>query len=219
MSATKTRALAELGPRYGLAGSGGEVAAGSLGAWSSGRPLLLDVGVGRGEATVAWAEGRPDAAILAVELHRPGLASTLMAVDDAVRDGRLAADSVRVLDRDVRQVLDVLLDGHGDGEADGDVAGVRVLFPDPWPKRRHRNRRLVDAVFVASVGDALVTDGILHVATDHGPYAEQVIAALRADGRFAVDAEVPRPPRPVTAYEHMARDAGRRVIEVVGTRL
>lgn len=247
MSATKHRALETLGPRYGLdvAGPGPDdrsrpgaldrrAFATAVHGWVGGRRLLIDVGVGRGDATVAWARDRTADAVLAVELHRPGLALALIALDEAVAAGDVHPDAVRVVDADVRDVLAALSTGGcgrsalspdappsgpcPDPHAVVEVAAVRVLFPDPWPKRRHRNRRLVDDRFVATVGDALAVGGTLHVATDHRPYAEQVVAAIETDGRFEVDSDAARPPRPVTVYEGMARDAGRPVTEVVATR-
>jgi tRNA (guanine-N7-)-methyltransferase len=95
---------------------------------------------------------------------------------------------------------------------------VRVLFPDPWPKRRHLARRLVDDAFVACVAEVLPSGGTLHVATDWEVYAAQVRAAVLADGRVALD-ESARPPRPVTTYEQIGLDAGRTIHDLVATRL
>jgi tRNA (guanine-N7-)-methyltransferase len=205
MSAAKLRALAELGPRYGVDLDPDRPLADRLAA-AFGRtaPRLLDVGIGRGEATVAWAAAHPECDVLAVEVHRPSVAATLLAVAEA------GLANVRVAEVDVRTLLDQAVPG--------DLHDVRVLFPDPWPKRRHRARRLVDAAFAAHVAAIVPPGGTLHAATDHAGYARQMVAATEADGRFTVDPTAPRPDRPVTTYEALGRAAGRAIHDVIATR-
>src|SRR5690606_5765668 len=135
----------------------------------------------------AWAAAHPDRDVLAVELHRPSAAATLLSAEEA------GVTNLRLAEADVRTLLAAA--------APGDVHDVRVLFPDPWPKRRHHHRRLVEATFVARVGDVLPAGGTLHVATDWEGYAAQVVAAVEADGRFVVEAAAERPERPLTTYE------------------
>jgi tRNA (guanine-N7-)-methyltransferase len=206
MSATKLRTLAELGPRYGLDLDPERPLADRLdAAFGRTAPRLLDVGIGNGEATVAWAVAHPEQDLLAVELHRPSLAATLLAVAEA------GLANVRVAEIDVRTLLAQA--------APGDLHDMRILFPDPWPKRRHLARRLVDAGFATSAADVLPRGGTLHVATDWDGYAEQVAAAAEADGRFAVERDVDRPDRPVTTYEALGLAAGRPIHDIVATRL
>ena len=220
MSAAKEAALATLGPRYGIdlapAAAPGRVEpldppgpTGALGerldqAFGRRSDRLVDVGVGNGEATVAWAATHPARDVVAVEVHPPSVATTLAAIDAA------GSTNVRVVAVDVRALLA--------GAAPGDVHDVRLLFPDPWPKRRHLARRLVDAAFVATVAEVLPTGGTLHVATDWPDYARQVAAVAAADGRFTVEAAAPRPDRPVTTYEAIGLAAGRPITDVVATR-
>ena len=205
MSAAKLRALAELGPRYGVDLALDRPLADRLAA-AFGRPAprLLDVGIGNGEATVAWALAHPDRDVLVVEVHRPSVAATLLAVAEA------GPANVRVAAVDVRTLLDQA--------APGDLHDVRVLFPDPWPKRRHLGRRLVDATFAARVAAVVPPGGTLHVATDHSGYAAQVVDAVGSDARWEVAGDVPRPDRPVTTYEALGRAAGRTIHDVVATR-
>lgn len=206
MSAAKLRALAELGPRLGIDLDPGRPLADRLDEafGRRGAPRLLDVGIGNGEATVAWAGAHPEADVVAVELHRPSIAATLTAVDAA------GLPNVRVAEVDVRTLLAQA--------APGDLDHVRILFPDPWPKRRHLARRLVDARFTGAVADVLPPGGTLHVATDWEGYAAQVVAVASADGRFTVEADAERPERPVTTYEALGRAAGRTIHDVVATR-
>lgn len=206
MSEGKWEVLRRLAPKLGLPDLEGDETLGQRCARAFGRTalLLLDVGVGDGTATVAWAVEHPDSDVVAVEVHTPSVVATLSAIDAA------ALTNVRVVDADVRTVLD--------RAAPGDLRGVRLLFPDPWPKRRHRHRRLVDGPFVDRVAHTLDGGGTFHVATDWDDYASQVDRAARDDGRFAV-VSTERPARPVTTYERRGMNAQRTVSEVLATRL
>jgi len=206
MSAAKLRTLTELGPRLGV-DLDPERPLGARLDEAFGRTAhrVLDVGIGNGEATVAWAAAHPEQDLLAVEVHRPSVAATLLAVDEA------GLANVRVVEVDVRSLLAQA--------APGDLHDVRILFPDPWPKRRHLARRLVDAGFAAAVADVLPVGGTLHVATDWDGYATQVVAAVGADGRYAVESDAIRPDRPVTTYEGLGRAAGRTIHDILATRL
>lgn len=204
MSATKRDVLGRLGPALGVPDDDRPLDERLTEAFGRRATRLLDVGIGNGEATVAEAAAHPTRDVLAVELHRPSLAAALTAVEAS------GLTNVRILEADARDVLDEA--------APGDVDAVRLLFPDPWPKRRHHGRRLVDAAFVARVAEVLPGGGTFHLATDWRGYAEQVVGALLGDGRFVVDPSAPRPPRPTTAYERIGLAAGRSVTEVVATR-
>lgn len=216
MSDAKRATLRDLGPRWGI---------GPQGPWdpdalsrSFGRtaPLLVDIGVGDGAATRAWAQERPDANVLALEVHRPGLVKLLDALEAA------GPPNVRVAEVDALEVLGAL--------GDGTVHAVRVLFPDPWPKRRHVARRLVDRAFARRVADVLAPGGTLEVATDwpeYAAHARSMVATERrltpsVDGTGAGDGpdgwRSARPPRPTTAYERRGRDAGRPIVDLVWVR-
>lgn len=177
-------------------------------------PRMLDIGPGNGEATLAWACAHPDHDVLAVEVHQPGLARLLRTV---AADG---PPNIRAIEADALTVVAALPDA---------LHGVRVLFPDPWPKRRHLHRRLVDTSFVALAADALVPDGVLHLATDWADYADQMRAAVQAEPRLRLDGDTQtrpghpppstKPARPVTAYERRGLEAGRTITDLVATRI
>jgi tRNA (guanine-N7-)-methyltransferase len=194
-SAAKQAALRDLLPRW----------QGSLDdATDHHGPVALDVGVGDGAATLAWARARPDLLVVALELHRPGLAKLLGALDaDGPPNVRVAeADAVEAIDR----------------AAPASLHAVRVLFPDPWPKRRHVARRLVDRAFVTAVADALEPGGELQVATDWDDYADHVRTMVATEARFeplGADAAIARP---VTAYERRGLDAGRTITDLAYSR-
>jgi tRNA (guanine-N7-)-methyltransferase len=152
------------------------------------------------------AESDPDTGVLAADVHTPGVATLLLGLQDR------GLDNVRVLVDDGRQLLQ-------DRIAPGALAGVRVYFPDPWPKGRHRKRRLVDAGFAALVADRLAPGGLLHCATDWEPYAEQMITVLTAEPGLVLDDARERPSwRPVTRYEARGLEQGHRVTDLFARR-
>lgn len=165
-------------------------------------PLLLDVGCGDGDATVALAGAEPDRDVLAVDVHTPGLAALLRRVEER------GLTNVRVAEGDALVVLRDMV---------RDLDEVRVLFPDPWPKTRHHKRRLVTPAFAELVAARLRPGGRLHVATDWPDYAEQVLDAV-AGCPLLDGGAVPRPDRPVTRFEQRARREGRAVVDVVAVR-
>ena len=179
MNLAKWSALEALAPAWGLTFERPHVvdAAGLRTAFGRDAPRLLDVGTGSGEATRHWAAAHPDHDVLALELHRPGLARLLLDLD---RDG---PPNVRAAEADVTVVVDALAARHDRSCFEA----VRVLFPDPWPKRRHTGRRLVDHRFASQVADLLPDGGTFHVATDWDDYAHQVRAALTAEPRFEIE--------------------------------
>lgn len=239
MSDAKRDALATLAPTWSVTTP---LRAPALdAAFGRAAPRLLDVGVGTGEATLHWAARHPDHDVIAVELHRPGLARLLQRLD---ADG---PTNVRVLEADVTTVIADLADLGTDARPPGPVVhAVRVLFPDPWPKRRHRHRRLVDRSFVSAVADLLPPGGWLHLATDWDDYALQMRLALLHEPRLVIDLDAEeadagltapepgrpedvdpddpptwasaRPARPVTTYEGRGIDAGRRITDLVAHR-
>ncbi len=172
-------------------------------------PLVVEVGFGMGETTLAMAAADPSRDVLAVDVHTPGAGALLRAVDDA------ALSNVRVAVGDGLDVLQHMLSSASCDE-------IRVYFPDPWPKARHRKRRLVDAAFTQLAADRLVPGGRLHCATDWQPYAEQMLAAVEGEPLLVSEVEagyVPRPPwRPVTRYEWQGLAKGHRVFDVIARR-
>lgn len=229
MSDTKRAALTDLGPRFHLSHTAPWTPRALDDAFGAPAPWrMLDIGCGTGEATVAWAEAHPDAQVVAVELHRPGVAQLLTDLD------RLGLGNVRICEADAVVLLD---DVVGAGCFDE----VRILFPDPWPKRRHVSRRLVDATLVRRLADLVPVGGRLAIATDWLPYADQVRAAIAAEPRWAPQVEVvddppsadeeadgepvgprwrsERPERPETAYERRGRLAERTITDLVATRV
>ncbi|MEQ3554950.1 tRNA (guanosine(46)-N7)-methyltransferase TrmB [Pseudonocardia nematodicida] len=176
-------------------------------------PLVLEIGPGMGETTAALAVAEPGIDHLAVEVFEPGLAQLLMRVEQAGLTNQrvLRGDAVELLDRAI---------------APRSLDGLRIFFPDPWPKRRHHKRRLIQPDFVRLAVSRLVHGGRLHLATDWPHYAEQMRRvvtaepALRPDDAFPVgpDGWQARPSwRPVTKFEDRAHAEGRPVRDLVYT--
>jgi tRNA (guanine-N7-)-methyltransferase len=172
-------------------------------------PLVLEIGCGTGTSTLAMAQSEPDVDVIAVEVYRRGLAQLLCAID------REDVSNVRLIRGDAVDVLQQLL-------APGSLSGVRVFFPDPWPKARHHKRRLLQPDTVALIADRLQVGGVLHAATDHSGYADQIAEVGDAEPRLSrLDARA-EPTisvvRPTTKYESKAHDAGSAVTELIWER-
>lgn len=193
-------ALDRLWPAYGLAVDGRPLDPAAL--FGRVAPLVVEVGSGMGEATVAMAATDPDRNVLAVDVHTPGLGSLLRSVAAA------GLSNVRVAEGDAVVLLRDML-------APGSVDEVRIYFPDPWPKSRHAKRRLVGPAFLDLVATRLRPGGVLHLATDWPAYASQVVALLASHPALS-GGVTPRPPhRPVTRFERKGRSAGRSAVDVV----
>jgi tRNA (guanine-N7-)-methyltransferase len=166
-------------------------------------PLVLEIGPGTGESTALQAAAEPDVDHLAVEVFEPGLAQLLMRIEEA------GLTNLRLLRGDA---VDLLQERVPPASLDA----VRIFFPDPWPKRRHRKRRLVQPGFVALVASRLVPGGTLHLATDWADYAAQMHEVCGAE-TLLLSADGPVS-RPGTKFERRARAEGREVRDLVFRR-
>ncbi|MFC5056774.1 tRNA (guanosine(46)-N7)-methyltransferase TrmB [Saccharothrix xinjiangensis] len=162
-------------------------------------PVLLEIGSGMGETTSRLVAAAPELNYVAVEVYKPGLAQLML------RAEALGVENLRVLRGDA---VDLLTD-HVEP---GSLAGVRIFFPDPWPKKKHHKRRLVQPDFVRLVATRLAPGGTLHLATDWEQYAEQMLEVCSAEPllRNRFDGWAPRPEwRPVTKFEQRAVEEDR----------
>ncbi len=174
--------------------------------FGAGVPVVLEIGFGTGATTLEMARADPGTGVLAVDVHTPGVAALVL----GLREG--GPGNVRVLEGDGRLLLQQRI-------APGALAGVRVYFPDPWPKARHHKRRLVDAGFAALVADRLAPGGLLHVATDWEPYAQRVAEVLAAEPGLELQASRERPAwRPVTRFEARGLARGHVVTDLLARR-
>ncbi len=169
-------------------------------------PIVLEIGCGAGTSTLAMAQAEPDIDVVAVEVYRRGLAQLLSGID------REKVTNIRLIRGDGVDVLEHMF-------ASNSLTGVRVFFPDPWPKARHHKRRLLQPATVALIADRLRPGGVLHAATDHAGYAEHIAAVGDAEPRLrrvSVGDTLPiSVQRPVTKYEGKAHHAGSSVAELL----
>ena len=209
LSPSAVAALAELGPRYALPGADDEpVDLAALGAATGTTRWVLEIGPGMGEATLAMAAAEPATCIIAVEVHTRGVARLLAGLDAR------GIANVRVVHGDAVELLRHRIAPAG-------LAGVRLWFPDPWPKARHHKRRLVRPEVVALMADRLQPGGTVHAATDWADYAAAMTEVLDAEPllRNRYDGSAPRPPwRPLTRYEQAGLDAGHEVVDLIYER-
>lgn len=202
VTSTQASALDRLWARFGLSADGSPLDLGAL--FGRAAPVVLEIGFGMGEATAALAAAQPDRDVLAVDVHTPGQGNLLKLVEAA------SLSNVRVVSGDARVLLTEML-------GTGSLAGVRVFFPDPWPKARHAKRRLVTDEFADLVADRLADGGFLHVATDMPAYAEQARDVLRRQRHLRPISAVPW--RPLTKFELRGVDAGRPAHDLAAVRL
>jgi tRNA (guanine-N7-)-methyltransferase len=202
-TAAQARARELLAPVYGIA-----FAAEPLDlerAFGRAAPKVLEIGFGMGETTAAIAAARPEIDYLGVEVHSPGVGSLLNRIEAL----RLA--NVRVIQHDAVEVLEHMI-------APEALDGVHLFFPDPWPKKRHHKRRLVQASFVRLLASRLKHGAYVHAATDWEDYAHQILAVLAAEPAFenAAVGFAPRPEsRPQTRFERRGVGLGHRVWDAV----
>jgi tRNA (guanine-N7-)-methyltransferase len=172
-------------------------------------PVVLEIGCGSGTSTLAMAKDEPDIDVIAVEIYRRGLAQLLSAID------REQVGNIRLIRGNAVDVLQYLI-------APGSLSGVRVFFPDPWPKARHHKRRFLQPGTIGLIADRLLTGGVLHAATDHPGYAEQIAQVGDAEPRLSRVQQGSRLPistvRPTTKYETKAQEAGSAVTELIWLR-
>ncbi|MEW2169869.1 tRNA (guanosine(46)-N7)-methyltransferase TrmB [Streptomyces sp. NPDC007027] len=201
--------LERLWPQWGLDIDGKRVL--DLTELFDGLPVVLEIGFGMGEATAQMAADDPGTGILAVDVHTPGQGNLLGLADKA------GSTNVRVANGDAVILLREML-------APESLDGLRVYFPDPWPKARHHKRRLIQPAFLDLVAPVLKPGAIIHCATDWEPYAEQMLEVLTAHPRFENTAGdggyAPRPAfRPLTRFEGQGLDKGHVVHDLLFARV
>jgi tRNA (guanine-N7-)-methyltransferase len=173
------------------------------------RPLIVEIGFGMGHATAAFAQARPEVNLLGLEVHPPGVGALLRQLGEA------SVDNVRIVRHDAVEVFEHML-------VDGQLAGVHCFFPDPWPKKRHHKRRLIQPPFVDLVTRRLAPQGYLHLATDWEPYAQQMLEVSTAQPGLrntAGEGFAPRPAsRAFTRFERRGLALGHGVWDLLFER-
>ena len=169
ITSAQERALQELWPRYGVALDAAPLDLDALFGRRARR--VVEIGFGNGDNLLGLATSRPEEDFLGIEVHRPGVGRLLLQLEER------ALGNVRVVCRDAVEVLERYLGGPCLDE-------ILILFPDPWPKKRHHKRRLIQPSFVALLAERLKDGGALRLATDWEPYAMEMLATLSAEPRL-----------------------------------
>jgi tRNA (guanine-N7-)-methyltransferase len=202
----QSKAFAELGPRFLLPYQSTLLDAPA--AFGRSAPLILEIGFGMGDATAHIAGVRPDDNFLCCEVHEPGVGALLK------RIGEQDLHNIRIVQHDAVEVLEHML-------APASLDGVHIFFPDPWHKKRHHKRRLIQPPLVAKLAARLKPGGYLHCATDWQPYAEQMLQVLGAEPLLQNTAAdyAPQPAyRPLTKFENRGLRLGHGVWDLVFVR-
>jgi tRNA (guanine-N7-)-methyltransferase len=199
------RALDELWPVYGI--DPGEERLDLEALFGNDHPVIAEIGFGNGEATWQMARSHPEENYLGVEVHKPGIGHLLLRLENnGIGNVRIAcADAVEFLGRRV--------------PADS-LSGVRIYFPDPWPKKRHHKRRIIQAPFIEVLAEKMKAGGILHMATDWEQYSEHMLDVMHNSRDFENlspnGKTCPKPEwRPATKYEKRGERLGHGVFDLV----
>ena len=201
MTQGQSRALSECLPDYGVGLDSGEINFEVL--FGRSAPNILEIGFGMGQSLVEQAEKQPECNFLGIEVHLPGVGSLLNSMQAK------GLDNLRVSCDDAVEVIRQQITPES-------VHGVQVFFPDPWHKKRHHKRRLIQPDFVRLLSSRLTPGGFLHLATDWQPYAEHMLEVLQAEPSLVNTSEtddyVPRPEsRPETKFEKRGHRLGHGV--------
>lgn len=202
------KALDNHWPKYGLDTEGSVLDLSSV--FHREAPTVLEIGFGNGASLAAMAMAAPEKNFIGIEVHRPGVGQLLKQTAES------GLDNVRVVSSDAVQFLDNRI-------ADGSLSRVQVYFPDPWHKKRHHKRRLIQPEFVAHLAEKLHSGGELHLATDWQNYAEHMLEVMTAAEMFDncsdSGAFIPRPEyRPETKFEQRGQRKGHGVWDLLFQR-
>ncbi len=203
------RALDELWPRFGIEPEAGLLDLDAV--FGRSAPRILEIGFGMGDSLAAMAQAHPENDYIGIEVHRPGVGHLLLRMEE------FGLSNIRVMCTDAVEVLERQI-------ADGALAGVYLFFPDPWHKKRHHKRRIVQPEFVQLLRRKLTIGGRFHMATDWENYAEHMLAVMSAAEGFQNTSEsgdwVPRPEyRPITKFERRGERLGHGVWDLIFERV
>lgn len=167
-------------------------------------PTILEIGFGNGDSLGQMAEHNPDNNYFGIEVHRPGVGQLLQQIK------KKSLSNIRVSTHDAVEVLKFQI-------PDESLFGVQIFFPDPWPKKRHHKRRIVQGDFMTLLASKLKPNGFVHLATDWAPYAEHMLEVMQSHPDFenTVDDFIPRPEsRPLTKFEQRGLKLGHQVFDL-----
>jgi tRNA (guanine-N7-)-methyltransferase len=210
-TAGQAKAFADVGPQFLLPfiSESADFAA----IFKRNAPTVLEIGFGMGEATAHIASVMPETNFLCCEVHTPGVGALLKRIEEQ------SLTNIRILQHDAVEVMNEMLEPAS-------LDGIHIFFPDPWHKKKHNKRRLIQAPLIAKLATRLKPGGYLHCATDWQPYAEQILEVLSAEPLLENTADTsiggyaPKPGyRPLTKFENRGIKLGHGVWDVVFKRV
>jgi tRNA (guanine-N7-)-methyltransferase len=152
------------------------------------KEVILEIGFGMGEATALIGRDFPEIGFIAVEVHKPGIGKLMARIEE------LGLSNIRIIEGDAHPILKTMI-------PDKSVDGIHLFFPDPWPKKRHHKRRIINNEFLKLIHSKIKDGGFIHIATDWVPYAEQIQEVFTPSPLFS-GGVVDRPEwRPITRFE------------------
>jgi len=203
MGPGQQRALEALGPRFVLPFASQPLDFGAT--FGRDAPTVLEIGFGMGDATAQIAAALPHTNFIGIEVHAPGVGALLK------RIGELQLTNLRLIQHDAVEMMEQMI-------APQSLAGVHIYFPDPWHKKRHHKRRLIQPTWVARLATRLARGGYLHCATDWQPYAQQMLEVLSAEPLLSnsADGYAAKPDwRPLTKFEVRGMKLGHGVWDLL----
>ena len=211
LTAGQQKAFADFWPVYGIEYRPNEVLDWQY-LFGNDHPVFMEIGFGNGESLAAMAQANPDRNYIGIEVHTPGVGHLLLKLQDSY------ITNVRIIQHDAVEVLRSMVRGAS-------LAGVQLFFPDPWHKKRHHKRRIVQPAFVELLADKLAPGGLFHAATDWENYALHMMEMLSAypewfENSAGTGAFLPRPEnRPLTKFEQRGHRLGHQVWDLIFRRL
>jgi tRNA (guanine-N7-)-methyltransferase len=194
-------------PQFGLNVEDGRLQAANV--FGRVAPVIIEIGFGMGSSLVEMAKAAPDKDFIGIEVHPPGIGNLLKLIEQE------QVTNIRVYQADAKVVLEQCI-------PDAFLAGIQLYFPDPWHKKRHHKRRLIQPDFVEELRPKLALGGVLHLATDWEPYAQQMLAVLSANAKFtnSVGAGLyaENHQRPLTKFEQRGQKLGHGVWDLLFAR-
>lgn len=207
LTAAQEYALEHYWPKYGIDDTKSLQDIDSL--FDSNGPIVMEIGFGMGDSLLAMAKGNPDKNFIGVEVHRPGVGKLLHEIETN------ELSNLKIWCHDAKEIL-------ADCIADNALSAVQIFFPDPWHKKRHNKRRLVQLPFMELIRQKLKPSGYVHMATDWVPYAEHMMEVMSAapgfenaagDAQYSVNTE-----RPITKFEKRGHRLGHEVHDIIFTK-
>jgi len=208
LTTAQQHALDELWPHYGI--ERGETVLDFNDHFERSADVIVEIGFGNGESTWQMAQQEPEKNFIGIEVHEPGVGHLMLALEEH------HIDNVRIAWEDAVPFLQHRI-------ADDSLAGVRIYFADPWPKKRHHKRRIIQPEFVSHLARCMAKGSILHLATDWQPYAEHVLEVMQSSPDFvnlSPDGDYCERPewRPYTKYEERGERLGHEVRDLLYQR-